>query len=187
MSQLADLPRVWTHADLDGALPEDADWRRFEIVDGALLVTPSASRRHEIISTRLRLVIAPATPPGFDVIGPFGLDLAPSYRIPDLIVVPTVAVTGRPDLAVPDEALLVVEIESPSSRTTDRVTKPAEYATAGLRAYWRVESDPEVTLTAYHLPVGADTYVELGRWGPGETAVLAAPFPIRVPIDAIVP
>jgi Uma2 family endonuclease len=33
------------------------------------------------------------------------------------------------------------EVESPSSLTEDRVTKPAQYAAAGIRHYWRIETD----------------------------------------------
>jgi Putative restriction endonuclease len=35
--------------------------------------------------------------------------------------------------------LLVAEVVSPGSETTDRVLKPAQYATAGIQFHWRVE------------------------------------------------
>jgi hypothetical protein len=46
MSQLAQLHETWTLADLQ-QLPDDIDWRRYEIVDEALVVSPSAGIDHE--------------------------------------------------------------------------------------------------------------------------------------------
>ena len=77
---------------------------------------------------------------------------------------------------------LAVEIVSPGSVTTDRVTKPAQYAAAGIRHFWRVETRP-VSLTAYALD--GSTYRELGTWGAGETAHLAEPSPAEIPIDRL--
>jgi hypothetical protein len=69
----------------------------------------------------------------------------------------------------------------------DRFTKPAVYAANGIPIYLRVETEPDVTLTAYELRPGAHAYTELGTWGPGETAHLTDPFPVDIPIDAITP
>ena len=187
MQQLAELPQTWTYADLQRLLPEDADRRRYEIVDGALVVNPSASRRHEVISARLLVAIHSALPAGCDVVGPFGLDIAPSYRMPDLMVLPTTPRAGAPDIALPHEVLLAVEVVSPSSRLTDRIAKPAQYAAAGIPGYWRVETDPEVTLTAYALDPGAAAYTELGSWGRSQTATIERPFPARITIDDLIP
>ncbi|MGH8960747.1 MAG: Uma2 family endonuclease [Jatrophihabitantaceae bacterium] len=187
MPQLLDLPRVWTPDDLDQLLPEGADWRRYEIVDGSLVVSPSAGSRHEIVSARLLARVYPSLPDGYEVVGPLGLDLGASYRIPDLMVIPTGPYAQGRALVRPPDALLAVEIVSPSSRTTDRITKPAQYAAAGIGAYWRVETDPDVTLTAYALEPGASTYTELGTWGPGHSAALTEPFPVTIAIDALIP
>lgn len=190
MPQLADPHQDWTLEDLRRLALTDAetdlDWRRFEIVDGALVVSPSASRPHEVISARLLAALAPAVPRGYDVVGPFWLDLSPSYRVPDLLVIPSVSADPRSDIARPAEVLLAVEIVSPSSRTTDRITKPAQYAAAGIPAYWRVETDPQVTLTAYTLSPDAGVYSELGTWGPGQTVDLDTPFAVHIRIDTLV-
>jgi Uma2 family endonuclease len=39
----------------------------------------------------------------------------------------------------PEHCLLVVEVMSPDSVTTDQIDKPAEYAAFGILHFWRVE------------------------------------------------
>jgi Uma2 family endonuclease len=186
MSAMAQLQHVWTFEDLQ-ALPEDVDWRRYEIVDGALVVGPSTSLRHEVVCEELRAVLREAARPDFVVVGPMAVDLHPSYRIPDLIVV--TADRARTDVnPLPAaDAQLIVEVVSPGSVTQDRVTKPAQYAAGGIPVYLRVETRPEVTLSAYTLAENATAYTELGPWGRGEVAHLDAPFEVDIPIDAITP
>ncbi|HET8581649.1 MAG TPA: Uma2 family endonuclease [Jatrophihabitans sp.] len=178
--------QVWTFEDLQ-ALPEDADWRRYEIVDGALVVSPGVFTQHEFASARLRRLLDRAGLPAFETIGPMAVDLHPSYRIPDLIVVRAELARIKLKLLPPAEVLLVVEVVSPGSRTTDRITKPAEYAAAGIPVYLRVETEPDVTLTVYELDAGASIYTERGTYGPGETAHLDRPFAADIPVDAITP
>jgi Uma2 family endonuclease len=191
MSAFAEPHHVWTFDDLL-ALPEqidgsDVNWRGFEILDGALVVSPSAAMRHEVVSARLRRLLDNVGLPGFETVGPISVDLEPSYLNPDLVIV-TRQTAGTQVLPVPTAAALaVVEVVSPNSWTMDRFTKPAVYAANGIRVYLRVETEPDVTLTAYELPEGSDVYAETGTWGPGETAHLTAPFAVDIPIDAITP
>lgn len=179
-----DPATLWTFADLE-ALPE-SPWR-YEIIDGSLLVTPGPGRRHEVVSAGLLRTLQRAVGPNWFVLGPQNLDLHPSYLIPDLIVISVEKAKRDAVLTRPDEVPLVVEIVSPSSRTTDRVTKPAKYAAAGIPAYWRVEIDPAVSLTAYELRRHDEVYTEAGTWSEGETAELHIPFDIRLPIDHLLP
>jgi Uma2 family endonuclease len=194
VSLLVEPHRVWTFADLDAWLPEydDAgnqiDWRRFEILDGALVVSPSAAPRHEITTMRLAAALQPSVPSGYEVVGALGIDLGDTtYLVPDLVVVPTRIYFGEAKIVQPADALLAVEVVSPSSHTMDRITKPARYAQAGVRAFWRVETDPDVSLTAYSLPTGADHYDELGTWTRGQVAEIDQPFAARIEIDALAP
>jgi Uma2 family endonuclease len=181
-----DAHQVWTFDDLQ-KLPEEVDWRRFEIVDGALVVSPSTAWRHEVICQLVRTVLWEAGQPDFFVAGPMAVDLHPSYLIPDFVVTRAELRTTNVNPLPARDVLIAVEVVSPGSLTMDRITKPAEYAKVGIPAYLRVESEPEVTLTAYSLAEGASVYAELGTWGPGETAYLDAPFPVDIPIDAITP
>ncbi|MDW5323226.1 Uma2 family endonuclease [Plantactinospora sp. KLBMP9567] len=109
-------------------------------------------------------------------------------REPDVLVYRADVASDRHFL-LPHEVLLAVEIVSPGTRRTDRFSKPAEYAAAGIAGYWRVEQDP-VRVYAYRL---AD---RPGRSGNREYELLAEaddvleltqPFPIKLPIGDITP
>ena len=172
---------VWTIEDmLELDVP---DWWRYEIVDGALVVSPPAGGDHELESEDLRAIVRAALPDGFVIVGPIGVTMRPSYFVPDLVVAERARVRGTQFLQ-PSDVLLVVEVVSPGSVTMDRILKPAKYAAAGIPSYWRVEKDPK-SLTAYALPHGADVYVEVGTWRAGETARLSAPFPVEIEIDRL--
>lgn len=58
-------------------------------------------------------------------------------------------------------------------------------AAAGIANFWRVESEPEVALTAYEL-VGA-VYREIGTWRPGQVAQITLPVPVAIAIGDLVP
>lgn len=169
----------WTFEDLF-ELPESL-WR-FEIVDGALLMTPPAGMWHEGICARLREHIRANLSSDFRVLGPVGVDIHPTYLIPDLLVVPADIVKPERNRAHPSELLLVVEVVSPGSVSADRILKPAKYAAAGVPAYWRVETKPQTSLTAYTLNDNATIYTEVGTWATGETAHLTQPFEIQLSI-----
>lgn len=174
----------WTFEDLL-ALPESA-WR-YEIVDGALLMTPPAGIWHEAVSTTLRDIIKGSVGPGHMLLGPIGVDMHPTYLIPDLSVVRRDAVRPDRDRANAAELLLVVEIVSPGSVSTDRILKPVKYAEAGIPHFWRIETRPELSLTAYALPEGASGYTEVGTWTAGQTAPIRAPFEVDIEIAELAP
>lgn len=181
MQPIVQMRAAWTFEDLQALDLED--WRRYEIIDGTLVVSPSAGREHEFVSDALRAVIRGALPAAVAVIGPIGVEIGRSYLIPDLVVVHAAARAGSGPLR-PEELLLVVEVVSPGSVSIDRVLKPAQYAGSGIAAYWRVETDP-VSLTAYELRPGQLAYTEVATWNRGEIARLDKPFPIEVDIDRL--
>ncbi|MGI9032336.1 MAG: Uma2 family endonuclease [Acidimicrobiales bacterium] len=124
-----------TIADLE-AMPDDG--RRYELLGGAIIVTPAPFTPHQRMSRVLFRLLDDACPPGHEVFyAPTDLDLPGGQRVePDLVVVPTGSVTLE-RLYLP--VLLAVEIVSAGSRTHDRVTKRAAYAEAGIPAYWIVD------------------------------------------------
>jgi len=185
MDAIADRHSDWTFERLEQLGEDEFSGRRLEILDGVLVVSPSVAPRHAVVQALLRDVLTPAAPPGTMVVNDLGVGIGPSYVVPDLIVAPIELLLGD---AVPMPARgagLLVEIVSPSSRTMDRIAKPALYAQAGVPNYWRVDMDPVLRLTAYRLD-GAN-YLEVGTWGPGETARLSEPFAVAVAIDALAP
>jgi len=161
----------WTEAEFL-ALPED---RRIELLDGELLVSPSARRTHQRLSARLWAALDAAATPGFEVLEAINVRVAPGrILIPDLAVVTD---PGAEDV-VADAAVvaMVVEIVSPGSVATDRAIKPPLYAAAGIPHYLRVElGDGPVVAWAYRLAGGS--YRESARAAPGEVLRLTEPFP----------
>lgn len=144
----------WTVDDLP-----DVDFR-YELVDGALLVTPPEAPRNSRVASRLHLHLAPALDRSWDVLVGGGVFFdRRNFRVPDLLVCRREAIdTGRVHAA---DLLLAVEVMSPSSIANDRVAKPAQYAAAGIPHYWRIEPEPRLLLT-YALE--GDVYRETGRF-----------------------
>lgn len=171
----------WTVEDLV-ALPDDG--RRYEIVDGSLVVSPAPGIRHEVVVEAVKQVLRPAVPPGLRLLGTINVAFGRNVRIPDVVVVREELVSRDVLAASPADVVLAVEVVSPSSVTTDRVTKPTQYASVGIDHYWRVEPAEGPSLAVYER-VG-DAYVERGTWHGGEEAVLERPFPVRlVPADLL--
>lgn len=146
-----------TAADYE-ALSEEV-CRRVEIVDGGVVVRPGPPRTHQHIAHNLTTAFEEATPPGFAAVG--GVDL----RLRDVPLL-----NRRPDVVVhkadlldhevlhPEHCLLVVEIMSPGSITTDQLDKPGEYAASGIRHFWRVEYDEAVSVFRYQFDPTTRTY-----------------------------
>jgi Uma2 family endonuclease len=183
MQPVLPMRNVWTFEDLQALDVED--WRRYEIVDGALLVSPTPAIDHEFVIAEIPRVLVRAAPDGLVVLsGALGIRIGSSYRVPDLAVVHR-AVRGRNRQYLwPEDVALAVEVVSPGSVSMDRILKPAQYAAAGIPAYWRVETDP-ISLTAYELRPGEAAYTEAGTWNSGEIVRLDKPFPVEVEIDRL--
>lgn len=122
-------------------LPED---KRYELMEGELLVTPAPTTRHQKILVRLvaRLETFVDTADLGEVLcAPTDVILSDETVVqPDILFVardrraivnPNGAVTAAPDL--------VVEILSPSTSSRDRVLKRKLYAKFGVREYWIVD------------------------------------------------
>ena len=174
----------WTVDDL-ASLPEDG--RRFEIVDGSLLVTPPPSNQHQSVARRLTRLIEDVATPDFEVLSPGSVQIGRSLRVPDVVVLRRSAVApGTPIAADPTDVLLAVEVMSPGSRHEDRLSKPAHYAEAGIPHFWRFEPE-EPTLHVYRLESPAPTYRHVGSWTGHELVELTEPFPIRLVPGSLLP
>src|SRR5439155_8895178 len=126
--------------DLDD-LPH-GDGNRYEIVDGALVVTGLPVLRHQRALGRLAMVLDLGCPPGYEVfVGPFAVVLAD-----DTVMQPDILVARVEDLTeteLPAPPVLAVEVLSTGSRNMDLDLKPRRYARAGTPAYWVVEPAAE--------------------------------------------
>ena len=187
-------PMLWPHegltvADVDalsdcpGGRGELIDGVRFELVDGVLKGMTRVSIGHQEVLLELNLALRATTPPGSVVIQGLGVVLAEDQRaVPDLVVIRT---SDHALSDVPAErVVLVAEVVSTSTRSTDRFVKPALYAQAGIPCYLRVELDP-AHIVAYRLDADG-VYEEVGRAEPGQILTLDAPFPISIDPAALV-
>jgi Uma2 family endonuclease len=165
----------WTEEDLV-ALPDDG--QRYELLEGSLLVSPPPAVRHQRVTMRVVRLINDATPEGFEAVEAIGVRLpGGSLFVPDVVVAGVdsfqAAESGVLDAS---EVHLIVEVVSPGSATTDRLTKPALYAGAGIPAFWRIELEEGPAVYVYRLE--QMTYVDVSSARPGDRLVLDSPFRI---------
>jgi Uma2 family endonuclease len=169
----------WTEAEFL-ALPVD---RRVELLDGALLVSPSARLRHQRLSFRLAIALDAAVPPGLEVLEAINIRVGPGkILIPDLAVV---TVPGL-DLSVCEAAdvVQVVEITSPGNAAVDGAVKPQLYAQAGVPHYLRIELDEAgPRALVYRLQHGR--YAEVAYVDPGQPLVLTEPIVVTLDLAAL--
>jgi len=63
--------------------------------------------------------------------------------------------------------------------------KPALYAAAGIRHYWRFETDGRISVHTYRIRPRHETYLHVSTF---ETEIdVAEPWPIKVPIKKLTP
>jgi Uma2 family endonuclease len=130
------LPRGELTIDDLAVMPDDG--HRFELIDGALIVTPSPATNHQVCSMRLGYLLHGRLPPELTVLAaPYDYVISESTVLePDLLVTRTEDLTSLNLQVTP---LLVVEILSPSTRRLDLGTKRTVYADAGVPGYWIID------------------------------------------------
>ena len=161
----------FTYHDLQ-AMPDDG--HRYELLDGALLVTPSPGTAHQVsVGALYRLLHQHRRPGDIVMIAPY------DYVISDSTVLePDVLVARRDDLGTANLAatpLLVVEVLSPSTRRIDRTAKRSAYEEAGVPAYWIIDPTiPSVTVLELVDGTYQEAVVVAGESSYGATV----PFPV---------
>src|SRR5262249_8532771 len=130
----------WTYKEY-AALPDDG--RRFEIMDGVLLTTPSPGSGHQRVDMLLSFYLClhvNMAGIGKAFSAPLDVELTPKRVFqPDLFVllnrslgkITSTRVVGAPEL--------VIEITSPGTAAYDRLSKHEAYAQAGVEEYWMVD------------------------------------------------
>lgn len=149
---LLDLLGPWTFTQLHEMPELPDDGRRYEVVDGHLVVTPPPSARHQAVSNRLHRQLQAAAPPEWEAFVEYPLTLGTDGRVPDFSVVRRrpVGTIGAP----PSDFGLIAEVTSATTRKTDLFAKPGEYAEAGIPLFWRVDLEPELVVHAFRLEEG---------------------------------
>ena len=155
-------------------LPNDRN--RHEILEGELTVTPAPSTKHQAASGNLFVLLAHHIKQrdlGKLFHAPIDLILeSTSVLQPDLLFVSKARQNIITERAVEGAPDLVIEILSPATSRTDRITKAQIYSRHRVRAYWIVDPEQEV-IEIYLLE--ADGY-RLAAMLQGKTPTFAPPF-----------
>ena len=163
-----------------GALPEDTS-RQYELVEGVMLVVPRPAPLHQRVMVRLTSQLDAQLPDELTAVADVEVVLDTRHpatvRAPDVVVIRTSRVEQNPARFEAADVLVAVEIVSPGTGRTDRVTKLTEYADAGVPHYWLIELDPPTRLTAYTLVDGDYQHVA------GGTGTIVIPAPTAITLD----
>ena len=178
----------WMHSQITAA--EYESWSEeqcagVEIVDGMVVVSPSASKRHNRLARILANALDAAGGADWNADTDCDVrlqDVPLTNRRPDVVVYRADSIDVTPTR--PEHVLLAAEIVSPGSETTDRIVKLDQYARSGIPFYWRVE------LTATGIPVVYSYLLDSAsrRYRDGEvfTGLVKAtvPFPVEIDLSA---
>jgi Uma2 family endonuclease len=153
--------RSWTFAEYC-ALPDDG--RRYEVLDGELVVVPSPNRLHQSILLDLAMHLRPwldAHDGGALYLAPLDVRLHESTVCqPDLLVITAGDLARHPEGYVDGPPILICEILSRSTRGRDLIRKRSLYARFGVPWYWIVDPDGR---SIEELQLDGDAYVTVRR------------------------
>jgi Uma2 family endonuclease len=174
-TELADLERTWQALDIPG--------HRVELIDGEIVVSPSANRWHSRAIDRLiDALIDVKREHGWEFHTNLTVHVAATRErlIPDLMIAPDDAPGFGDEELLAHGVLLVAEVVSPSSRRRDRVAKPRAYAQGGVPLYLLIDqlADP-ATVTLFSDPAGT-SYRACDRAEAGRALRLPEPFGIAL-------
>ncbi|MEV0266353.1 Uma2 family endonuclease [Streptomyces sp. NPDC050617] len=180
---------AWMHAQISAEQYDswsEEQCAGIEIVDGMVVVSPSASKRHNRLARILANALDVAAGPDWNADTDFDVrlqDVPLTNRRPDVIVYRSETIDLTPTR--PEHVLLVVEVVSPGSETTDRIVKVDQYAKAGIPFYWRVEQAATGVpiIYTYVLDPATKAYRD-GEMFTG-TIKTAAPFAVTVDLGTI--
>jgi Uma2 family endonuclease len=173
-AELADLERLWQTLDLPG--------HRIELIDGQIVVSPTASRGHSNIVTELIDQLAAVSQRRWERHTNLTVHIAPTRErlVPDLAIVPADVPGFDENELLASGVLLVAEVVSPHGRREDRDVKPRAYAEGGVPLYLLIDrfATPP-TLTLLSKP-GQDGYGHLLSATGGQPLRLPEPFGIAL-------
>ncbi len=164
--------------------PED---KRYELLDGELIVVPAPNLEHQRIDARLGVLLYTFVEQrGLGEVFFASCDVVLSNTDvvqPDLLFVSNerahLLLGGDNVLGAPD---LVVEILSPSTAGRDRTLKRALYAKHGVKEYWLVDPDAR-TVTVLRL--GGNAFEVVAIYGEGQTMTSPTLTGFAVDLNAI--
>jgi Uma2 family endonuclease len=177
-------PRGYTTTDLH-ALPEDG--RRYELIDGSLIVSPSATIDHNTIALWIAGLLWDANPGDDFVVGTDQSTTIDDHNEPrpDIVVAPAEHLQRTP-LPIAG-AQLVVEVVSPTSVLRDTEIKRALYARAGVPSYWIVvpeQDEPTIALAELVLDEAGGQYRYATHYTT-EAFETRRPWPVRIDLPGL--
>jgi len=169
--ELADLERVWRTLDLPG--------HRIELIDGQVVVSPTASRWHSSAVSRLiDALVDVQRQNGWEFHTNLTVHIAATRErlIPDLMIASKDAPGFGDEELLGHGVLLVAEVVSPSSQRRDRVAKLRAYAQGRVPLCLLIDqlADP-ATVTLFSDPAES-TYRASCPAAAGEKLRLPEPF-----------
>jgi Uma2 family endonuclease len=164
----------FTVEDLD-RLPDDG--RRYELLDGVLIVSPRPTTVHQMSATRLAAALYTACPEDLCVVPEPALQVSDDTEFdPDIVVVRLDDVGGAKFWTPP---LLVVELRSTSTAIVDRNVKLATYESFGIPSYWIFDPNPHrPELTVFELRDGR--YQQIAQASGSNALRVERPFPVEL-------
>ena len=166
--------KPFTVAELD-RMPDDG--HRYELLDGALVVSPRPGNPHQVVAFTLATALDRACPPQLQVVPEPAVQISQKTEFaPDLVVIRREQVNA-PKCTEPP--LLVVEVRSPSTALIDLNVKKAAYERFGVESYWVVVPDrDEPEVIAFELRDGR--YQEAAHATGDDKFAAVRPFSIEV-------
>ena len=150
--------QLFTVDELD-RMPDDG--RRYELLDGVLIVSPRPRLLHQEVAVELTVQLREACPPHLRVIPEPAVMLTRITEFdPDIVVIRRELLR---EAKVTEPPLLIVEVRSPTTALIDLNRKKSAYEQFGVPSYWIVDPNPDrPELTVFELGPGG-RYEEGGR------------------------
>jgi Uma2 family endonuclease len=164
----------FTVADLN-RLPDDG--RRYELLDGVLIVGPHSTTLHQLAVGMLATQLSNSCPDGLCAVTAPAVQVNQDTKfVPDIVVVPVSDVGGAKFNNAPP---LAVEIRSPRTAIVDRNAKLAAYERFGVVSYWIFDPSPQrPELTVFELRDGR--YEQTAQASGTDTLRVERPFAVEL-------
>ena len=178
------MPDTARRYTVDEVLAFSSDGNRYELVDGALLVTPAPRSRHQTVAGEVygrlyRYLAEPATGVRVGFLSSGIRSPGGGLGQPDVFVVPAEQLAAQ-DWSGVHALLLAVEVVSPSSSRYDRVTKRRVYQRQRVATYWVVDPDAGVVEVWHPDDDRPEIVTDVLRW----QAAREAPE-LEIPLDEV--